>query len=123
MSRFIEASFCLSDHLNPHFGYQVKIENGRTGDVLLHRSNHPVGLTELLTASDCIDLINWFINEGATEKDFSCALCQDTVPVGTLPAELAEYINYGADLTADSIDLAHRNCAIDSGDQRWSYDK
>ncbi len=57
------------------------------------------------------------------EKAVSCALCQETIQAGTPAADLAEYTNYTHDLLVDYIDLAHRNCAIDSGDRRWSYDK
>ena len=58
------------------------------------------------------------------ETDTRCALCQETIPAGTPAADLAEYINYTTDLgSVENFDLAHRNCAIDSGDRRWSYDK
>ena len=57
------------------------------------------------------------------EQDIRCTLCEETIPAGTSAADLAEYTNYTDTLLVDSTDLAHRNCAIDSGDRRWSYDK
>lgn len=123
MTNHIAASFCLSDPLNAGFGYQVKIENACTGEVLLHRGNHPVTLAELLTPADCLALISWFTASDKLDKDTRCALCEETIFTDTLTADLAEYHNYDADLCVKSTDLAHRNCAIDSGDRRWSYDK
>ena len=124
MTNHFSASFDLCDPLNSGFGYQVKIENACTGEVLLHRSNHPVTLGELLTPGDCLDLISWFVAPDKLESDTRCALCQETIPAGTLAADYAEHINHTPDLgSVESVDLAHRDCAADTGDSRWSYDK
>ena len=121
MTQHIAADFHLVDHLNPGFGYRVKITNACTGDVLLHRSNHPVTLNELLTPAACLDLIAWFLTPGKLENDVRCALCEEIVPAGTIPKNLAEYDNYDADLEIESTDTAHRDCAKSTGDKRWRY--
>lgn len=121
MTNHIAASFFLVDPLNAGFGYQVKIENARTGEVLLHRSNHPVGLTELLTPADCLDLINWFTTPGKLENDVRCAVCAETIPAGTVPKDVAEYDNLDETLLIESTDTAHRDCAKATGEKRWRY--
>jgi len=60
MSRFpIEASFTLCDVLNPKIGYQVKIN--RREETLLFTSRDPVTGADLLTARDCLDVIDAFV--------------------------------------------------------------
>lgn len=61
MSRPIEASFALCDHLNPGFGYQVKITDALSGESMLFTSKHPVDGSDLLTAGDCMDVINAYV--------------------------------------------------------------
>jgi hypothetical protein len=61
MSRAIEASFAICDHLNPGFGYQVRITDALSGESLLFTSKHPAYGTDLLTAGDCMDVINAYI--------------------------------------------------------------
>ena len=59
MSRFpIEAEFTLCDVLNPKIGYQVKI-NRR--EETLFASRDPVTGNDLLTARDCLDVIEAFV--------------------------------------------------------------
>ena len=58
------------------------------------------------------------------EEDTRCARCDDVIPAGTPAADYAEYINHTPDLgSVESVDLAHRDCAADTGDSRWDYDK
>jgi hypothetical protein len=63
MSNEIEASFTLCDHLNPGFGYQLRISRRRHGgnEKLLFTSRAPDTGDDLLTAADCMRVIAMYI--------------------------------------------------------------
>lgn len=61
MTILINAEFDLCDHLNPGFGYQLKISNATNGTRLLFTSKHPVTGDDLLTARDCLDVIEAYV--------------------------------------------------------------
>lgn len=62
----IEASFSLCDPLNPGCGYQLKITKGRAQSVgepppLLFTTVAPDDGSDLLTAADCVRVINMYL--------------------------------------------------------------
>jgi len=57
---YIQANFNWCDPLNPGFGYELRIENAETGEPLLFTSRRPDTGADLLTAADCIAVINMY---------------------------------------------------------------
>lgn len=51
-----DISFSLCDHLNPGFGYQLRINNAENGETLLFTSRNPDTGADLLTVHDCLDV-------------------------------------------------------------------
>ncbi len=60
MNRLIEASFALCDIHNPGLGYQVKVIDAMTNQTLLFTSRDPITGQDLLTARQCVDVIDCF---------------------------------------------------------------
>ena len=117
----INASFSLHDYLNPGCGYQVRIENARTGETLLHTGRHPVTGEDLLTAADCLEVIGYYVAPGSIQHDTRCSVCEEIIRAGTPKSGVADYDNLDADLIIESTDTAHRDCAKATGEKRWRY--
>ncbi len=66
----LEASFTLCDHFNPSIGYQLRIWRGNeyNRDTVLFTSIAPDTGEDLLTAADCMRIIQMYI----PPKEASC---------------------------------------------------
>jgi len=61
MSRPINVTFGLHDRFNPGCGYQVRIDDALSGENILFTSIDPVDGADLLTARDCLRVIDAFV--------------------------------------------------------------
>ena len=64
--RYLNVHFGLCDHLNPACGYQLTICDGVTGRELLHTGKAPDTGYPLLTAADCLRVIDWYHSTSPT---------------------------------------------------------
>lgn len=60
--RHIRVTFDLCDRLNAGFGYQLRIENAETGRTILFTSRAPDTGDELLTAADCLRIVQMYVS-------------------------------------------------------------
>ena len=57
----IEASFYMTDVMNPSIGYTLKIKNTITGEPLIHGTIDPASGLPLLTNCDCFRVIDYYL--------------------------------------------------------------
>lgn len=59
-TKMLDVSISLCDHMNPGFGYQMRITNALNGEELLFTSVHPATGRDLLTYDECLDVANMY---------------------------------------------------------------
>lgn len=72
-----EVTISICDHLNPGFGYQMRITDGRTGETVLFTSKSPTTGQPLLTYEDCLEVAAMYAKPGVakpTPGEFAEAL-------------------------------------------------